>query len=124
MRAIAAATTPLASRVELVPIRFPNDSRPLSGCDAGTLIYVFANGDTAVCPYLVFAAWTPQSQHTDREFLIGNILNGEISDTLDQYRFHDRYQVGANATCGACTLSGSCDNGCPAAVVAAGQAHR
>lgn len=121
MRAISAATTPLAGRVELVPIRFPNDSRPLSGCDAGTLIYVFANGDTAVCPYLVFAARTPQSQHTDREFLIGNILNEEVSDVLDHYRFHDRYQIGSNATCGACTLSGSCGKGCPAAVVAAGQ---
>jgi radical SAM protein with 4Fe4S-binding SPASM domain len=121
MRAIAAATAPLADRVELVPIRFPNDSQPLSGCDAGTLIYVFADGGVAVCPYLVFAARTPQSRHTDREFLVGNILDGEISDALDQYRFHDRYQVGANATCGTCTLSGSCGKGCPAAVVAAGQ---
>ncbi|PZG13522.1 radical SAM protein [Micromonospora craterilacus] len=121
MRAIAAATAPLADRVELVPIRFPNDDRPLSGCDAGTLIYVFANGDTAVCPYLVFAARTPQSRHADHEFLVGNILDGEIADALDRYRFHDRYQVGANATCGACALNSSCGKGCPAAVVAAGQ---
>ncbi|BCL14640.1 radical SAM protein [Micromonospora sagamiensis] len=121
MRAIAAATAPLAGRVELVPIRFPNDNRPLSGCDAGTLIYVFANGDTAVCPYLVFAARTPQSRHTDREFLVGNILHGEIADALDRYRFHGRYQVGANPTCSACALSDSCGKGCPAAVVAAGQ---
>ncbi|WBB78541.1 radical SAM protein [Micromonospora sp. WMMD882] len=121
MRAIAAATAPLAGRVELVPIRFPNDERPLSGCDAGTLIYVFANGDTAVCPYLVFAARTPQSRHADREFLVGNILDGEIADALDRYRFQDRYQVGADPTCGACALSTSCGKGCPAAVVAAGQ---
>jgi radical SAM protein with 4Fe4S-binding SPASM domain len=121
MRQIIAATAPLADRVELVPIRFPNDKRPLSGCDAGTLIYVFANGDTAVCPYLVFAARTPQSRHTDREFLVGNILDTEIADALDQYGFHDRYQVGANGTCGACALRGSCGKECPAAVVAAGQ---
>ncbi|WBB48490.1 radical SAM protein [Verrucosispora sp. WMMA2044] len=121
MRAITAATAPLADRVELVPIRFPNDERPLSGCDAGTLIYVFANGDTAVCPYLVFAARTPQSRHTDREFLVGNIFDGEIADVLDAYRFHDRYQVGADPTCGACALNSSCGKGCPAAVVAAGQ---
>lgn len=121
MRAIAAETAPLAGRVELVPIRFPNDDRPLSGCDAGTLIYVFANGDTAVCPYLVFAARTPQSRHADREFLVGNILHGEIADALDRYRFHNRYQVGANPTCRACALSDSCGKGCPAAVVAAGQ---
>ncbi|OZV72311.1 hypothetical protein CA850_32435 [Micromonospora echinospora] len=121
MRAIAAATAPLAGRVELVPIRFPNDNRPLSGCDAGTLIYVFANGDTAICPYLVFAARTPQSRHADREFLVGNILHGEIVDALGRYRFHDRYQVGANPTCSACVLSDSCGKGCPAAVVAAGE---
>ncbi|MFI7437823.1 radical SAM protein [Micromonospora haikouensis] len=121
MRAIAAATAALADRVELVPIRFPNDTLPLSGCDAGTLIYVFADGDTAVCPYLVFAARTPQSRHADREFLIGNILDGEIADALDRYRFHDRYQVGANPTCGACALNDSCGKGCPAAVIAAGQ---
>ncbi|SCL36065.1 radical SAM protein [Micromonospora aurantiaca (nom. illeg.)] len=121
MRAITAATAPLADRVELVPIRFPNDTRPLSGCDAGTLIYVFATGDTAVCPYLVFAARTPQSRHADREFLVGNILDGEIADALDAYRFHDRYEVGANPTCGTCAVSSSCGKGCPAAVVAAGQ---
>ncbi|WBB93368.1 radical SAM protein [Verrucosispora sp. WMMC514] len=121
MRAITAATAPLADRVELVPIRFPNDERPLSGCDAGTLIYVFANGDTAVCPYLVFAARTPQSRYSDREFLVGNIFDGEIADVLEAYRFHDRYQVGADATCGACALTSSCGKGCPAAVVAVGQ---
>ncbi|QOC89653.1 radical SAM protein [Micromonospora craniellae] len=121
MRAITTATAPLAERIELVPIRFPNDDRPLSGCDAGTLIYVFANGDTAVCPYLVFASRTPQSRHTDREFLVANILDGEIATALDQYRFHDRYQVGANTTCATCALSGTCGKGCPAAIVAAGQ---
>lgn len=121
MRAIQAATAPLGDRVELVPIRFPNASKPLSGCDAGTLIYVFANGDTAVCPYLVFAARTPQSRHADQEFLVGNIFQTEVAEALDVYRFHDRYGVGANSTCGACALSRSCGKGCPAAVVAAGE---
>ncbi|KXK62134.1 pyrroloquinoline quinone biosynthesis protein PqqE [Micromonospora rosaria] len=121
MRAITAATAPLADDVELVPIRFPNDDRPLAGCDAGTLIYVFANGDTAVCPYLVFAARTPQSRHADREFLVGNILEAEVADALDRYQLHDRYPVGANPTCGACGLNRSCGKGCPAAVVAAGE---
>ncbi|WP_428963049.1 hypothetical protein [Micromonospora fluostatini] len=89
MRAITAATAPLADDVELVPIRFPNDDRPLAGCDAGTLIYVFANDDTAVCPYLVFAARTPQSRHADREILVGNILDAEVTDALGRYQLHD-----------------------------------
>ena len=33
---------------EPVFIRFPNDSKPLSGCIAGEVVYVFVNGDTAV----------------------------------------------------------------------------
>jgi radical SAM protein with 4Fe4S-binding SPASM domain len=39
---------------------------------------------------------------------------------LDDYRFHDRYQVGENATCGPCSMNSGCGKGCPAAVVAAG----
>ena len=51
-----------------------DDDRPLSGCEAGTIIYVFATGDVTVCPYLVFAARTPQSRHDDTEFIVGNMF--------------------------------------------------
>lgn len=108
------------SDVEIVPIRFPNSERPLSGCIAGDIIYVFAHGEVAVCPYLVFAARSPQSVHRDSEFLVGNILEGAIAEQLDGYRFHERYTVGTNPTCGACELRAGCGKGCPAAVVAAG----
>jgi MoaA/NifB/PqqE/SkfB family radical SAM enzyme len=56
--------------LELVRIRFPNDDKPLSACEAGTIIYVFASGDVTVCPYLVFAARTPQSHHDPAEFIV------------------------------------------------------
>jgi radical SAM protein with 4Fe4S-binding SPASM domain len=107
-------------RIDVVPIRFPNDSKPLGGCIAGEIIYVFADGKVAVCPYLVFAARSPASQHSDSEFLVGNIFKEEIAEALDAYRFHQRYQVGANEDCGSCDLNPRCGKGCPAAVIAAG----
>ena len=36
-----------------------------------TIIYTFTTGAVTVCPYLVFAARTPQSQHSPEEFIVG-----------------------------------------------------
>lgn len=122
MRAIRAVTERFAERgLDLVHLRFPNDDKPLGGCDAGKLIYVFTNGDTAVCPYLVFAARTPGSRYADTDFLVGNILTGEVAETLDAYEFHQRFVVGSNGKCWTCGMNSRCGKGCPAAVVADGQ---
>jgi MoaA/NifB/PqqE/SkfB family radical SAM enzyme len=122
MRAVRAVTERFAERgLDLVHIRFPNDDKPLGGCDAGKLIYVFANGDVAVCPYLVFAARTPASRYADTDFLVGNILQGEVVDALDAYDFHQRFVVGANGRCGSCGMNSRCGTGGPAAVVADGR---
>jgi radical SAM protein with 4Fe4S-binding SPASM domain len=121
MRAIRQVTQRFADQVDTVHIRFPNDDKPLGGCDAGKIIYVFVDGTVGVCPYLVFAARTPQSRYPDTDFLIGNILDEDVTDGLDAYQFHDRFTVGANATCGSCDLAGSCGKGCPAALVSRGQ---
>ena len=107
-------------KLELVPIRFPNDERPLAPCVAGDIVYVFTGGAVAVCPYLVFAARTPRSKYRDEEFLVGNILDHGVAEALDDYAFHDRFTVGENDQCRGCGLSASCGKGCPAAVVAAG----
>jgi radical SAM protein with 4Fe4S-binding SPASM domain len=121
MRAVRAVTERFAEHdLNVVHIRFPNDDKPLGGCDAGKLIYVFANGDTAVCPYLVFAARTPDSRYTDTDFLVGNILEGEVAETLDAYDFHRRFVVGSNGKCWTCGMNDRCGKGCPAAVVATG----
>ncbi|WP_433652929.1 radical SAM/SPASM domain-containing protein [Micromonospora zamorensis] len=120
MDAITAVTDRFAGQVDLVRIRFPNEDLPLGGCDAGKLIYVFVDGQVAVCPYLVFAARTPASVHRDTEFLTGNILDSEVVTGLDVYDFHGRYRPGANPTCGSCALAGQCGKGCPAAVIATG----
>lgn len=115
-----AAKAEVHDKLEIVPIRFPNDDAPLGPCIAGEIVYVFVDGAVAVCPYLVFAARTPQSRYADSEFIVGNILRQEIAEALDAYRFHERYRVGANETCASCQLSTQCGKGCPAAVIAAG----
>jgi radical SAM protein with 4Fe4S-binding SPASM domain len=124
MRHIQELTMPFADDdLDMVHIRFPNEDKPLAGCEAGTIIYVFTQGEVAVCPYLVFAARTKVSQHPDTDFIVGNVWTDlDIADRLDAYKFHSRWQVGANDTCGGCAMSSSCGKGCPAAVVAAG--HR
>jgi radical SAM protein with 4Fe4S-binding SPASM domain len=121
MRALRERTSTFEDELDIVRIRFPNDNRPLSGCEAGTIVYVFANGDVTVCPYLVFAARTPQSRHADTEFIVGNVFEHEdIPERLDRYRLHNGSTLTEDPVCGSCALSGSCGRGCPAAVVAAG----
>jgi MoaA/NifB/PqqE/SkfB family radical SAM enzyme len=71
MQALAVETEPWEEAVEVVRIRFPNDDgRPLSGCEAGRILYIFADGNLTVCPYLIFAARTPKSRHEPAEFLL------------------------------------------------------
>jgi radical SAM protein with 4Fe4S-binding SPASM domain len=122
MRRIFELTIPFEQDLDMAHIRFPNtESKPLTGCEAGTIIYVFTPGEVTVCPYLVFAARTAGSQHDPAEFIVGNIFDHDnIAARLDAYRFHDRYELGANPTCGGCSLNSQCGKGCPAAVIAAG----
>ncbi|SMQ71919.1 radical SAM protein [Agreia sp. VKM Ac-1783] len=121
MRAIAKVTARFnTTSLELVQIRFPNDDLPLGGCDAGKFVYVFTDGETAVCPYLVFAARNPLSRHEANEFLVSNILEADVAEDLANYDFHSRYEVGNNETCRSCSLAGGCGKGCPAAVIADG----
>jgi len=109
--------------LDVVRIRFPNpEGKPLAGCEAGTIIYVFTPGEVAVCPYLVFAAKTSQSHHDPAEFIVGNILTDPcIAERLDAYNVTERLEMGANPTCRSCIIADSCGKGCPAAVIAAGE---
>jgi radical SAM protein with 4Fe4S-binding SPASM domain len=121
MRAIQAVTERFRERgLDLTHIRFPNEDKPLSGCDIGKLIYVFADGALAVCPYIVFAARTPQSKYPDTDFLVGNIFENEVAPALDGYDFHSRYTVGSNIKCGSCGMNSDCGKGCPAAIISRG----
>jgi radical SAM protein with 4Fe4S-binding SPASM domain len=123
MRHIHGLTMPFdGDDLDVVHIRFPNDDKPLAGCEAGTIIYTFTKGEVTVCPYLVFAARTRVSQHPDTDFIVGNVwTDNDIAARLDAYNFHDRWTVGDNPTCGGCSMNTECGKGCPAAVVASGQ---
>jgi len=56
-----------------------------------------------VCPYLVFAARTPQSQHDPGQFIVGNIFTDpDIAARLDAHRFAEQHEMGANPTCRSC----------------------
>jgi radical SAM protein with 4Fe4S-binding SPASM domain len=109
--------------LNVVRIRFPNPAgKPLAGCEAGRVIYVFTPGEVTVCPYLVFAAKTPLSQYDPAEFIVGNILTDlDIADRLDAYNVAERLEMGANPTCRSCVIADSCGKGCPAAVIADGE---
>lgn len=122
MRALEADTAEYEDdELELVRIRFPNEDRPLSSCEAGTILYVFARGEVTVCPYLVFAARTPRSRHDPSEFIVGNVFeHPDIASRLDGYRLHKRVKQTSDPVCGSCAMAESCGRGCPAAVIAAG----
>lgn len=122
MRDIREITEPYSDRIELVYVRFPNESLPLTSCGAGDIVYVFVGGELTICPYLVFAARSPNSRHNPDEFIVGNMLaSGEIAAMLDAFDFHGRYHLGRHPTCRRCTFKSRCGMGCPAAVVASGQ---
>jgi radical SAM protein with 4Fe4S-binding SPASM domain len=121
MRAIALDTASCEEEVELVRIRFPNDSQPLSACEAGRILYVFADGSLTVCPYLVFAARTPGSRHNPDEFIVGNAFTDpDIAARLERYPLEQRVTGRSDPVCGSCDLAEGCGRGCPAAVIAAG----
>jgi radical SAM protein with 4Fe4S-binding SPASM domain len=121
MRAIQAVTERFRGRgLDLTHIRFPNEDKPLAGCDIGKLIYVFADGALAVCPYIVFAARTSRSRYPDTEFLVGNIFHDEVGTALDRYDFHNRFTVGSNIKCVSCGMNSDCGKGCPAAIISRG----
>jgi hypothetical protein len=69
---------------------------------------VFLVGQVAVGSYIVFAARTPQSSHSDTELLVGNVITDEVGSAFDAYDLHSRYGVGANETCGVCGLNARC----------------
>jgi radical SAM protein with 4Fe4S-binding SPASM domain len=122
MRSIKSRVLQFADKIQLALVHFPNDDKfPLSVCEAGNIIYIFANGKVAVCPYLVFAARTKQSVHDPEEFIVGNIFfDNDIAAKLDAYNLQSHYQLGLNLICEGCHFNLQCGKGCPAAVVASG----
>lgn len=122
MKTVERETSSYKDRIELVPVRFPNDGKPLSSCHAGKNLYVFTNGDVSPCAYLSFAAKNSASKYSPQEFTIGNVFeDGDIAAKVGSYDFHDRYMLGNNPKCNNCEMGGACEKGCPAAVIASGE---
>lgn len=111
MEQIRTITTHYQKKIEIVYVRFPNSSRlPLGNCEAGNIIYIFAKGDVAICPYLVFAARTPQSQYDPSNFIVGNIFTDQdISSLIKGYKLAEKCPLTARG------------KGCPAAIIASGK---
>ncbi len=121
MRQISGEISPFRDRgLEVVPVRFPNSDLPLGGCKAGKMIFVFADGATTPCPYLVIAARTPRSRYAEADFVAGNVLREEIGQVLDGSDLAGRLAAGTGPACAGCGLRESCGGGCPAAVIASG----
>jgi radical SAM protein with 4Fe4S-binding SPASM domain len=122
LKCIKRSTLKYSNRIQIVYIRFPNDEMPLGSCEAGNIIYMFVNGDVAVCAYLVFAADTSISKYDRKEFIVGNIIQDvNFSQELDSYEFKRRYPLGNNDQCKQCDQNIYCGKGCPAAVICMGK---
>ncbi|ATR93401.1 radical SAM protein [Porphyromonas gingivalis] len=69
---------------EVLYIRFPNrEGKPLPQCVLGDMIYIFTNGDTTLCPYMVFASKNARSPYSSDQFIIGNIISNDLD--IDKY---------------------------------------
>lgn len=124
MTDIRCDTSHYKDSIDIVDVRFPNvDEKPLTSCESGNILYVFSNGDTTVCPYLVFASNNDISQYKPNEFIIGNLRHDskkQCLDNLEQYDF-SKIKDRKNDDCLDCNISNICGKGCPADAIARGK---
>lgn len=108
-----------SEKMQMVYIRFPNDDKPLSTCEVGKIMYIFCNGDVAVCPYMVFAAKTASSHYDPRDFILTNVIKEpkSINEKLLKYDLSKLNSSGRNHKC---SLD-QCNRGCNAAKIANGK---
>lgn len=104
---------------EVTYIRFPNEeAKPLGECVAGKITYVFADGEVAYCPYMVFAADNMDNRYDRRDFILGNIFDESFDylQAMERYRFPVRsYEV-----CKDCD-NADCRKGCYASKISKGE---
>lgn len=82
------STLPCNDQFRIVYIRFPNsDGKEPAPCAAGSIPYIFTNGDIAICPYMVFAADNPDNSYSSSDFIVGNIFeDGSIAEKIQLYQ--------------------------------------
>lgn len=102
---------------EVVYIRFPDSDKKLGNCPLGKVLYIFTDGNVAICPYLVFAAKDNSSIYKPEQFFISNIFDNhhDIDYALNHYMLPDDTIVNIN-----CTRKDECSKGCLAAKVSNG----
>lgn len=73
---------------EVIFVRFPNvEGKKAATCSAGSIPYIFTNGDIAICPYTVFAANNMDNRYSKEEFIIGNVFHDlDIVKAIESYR--------------------------------------
>lgn len=74
-------------------------------CPIGSVLYVFTNGDVAICPYMVFAA-NGENRYNAKDFILGNIFGNEeldLSTEIKKFIKHYLMQNTAYKNCGACS---------------------
>ena len=96
--------------LETVFIRFPNQNSTIAtNCCAGSIPYIFTNGDIAICPYTVFAASSEDNSYSRESFLVGNIFDEiDLQGAIKEYQAsHDFCQCGSaeNPGCAAIKIS-------------------
>ena len=91
---------------QIVYIRFPNsEQKPIGKCPIGSVLYVFTNGDVAICPYMVFAA-NGENRYNAKDFILGNIFGNEeldLSAEIKKFKKHYLMQDTTYKHCGACS---------------------
>lgn len=101
---------------EMVYIRFPNLGKELSQCKYGKVLYLFTDGNIAICPYMAFASDNPNSKYEKKDFILTNIFQEEcdLQEQLSEYTLPVAQQT-ASFEC-----PNECSRGCKAIIIASG----
>lgn len=101
---------------EVVYIRFPDASKAIGNCPLGKVLYIFTNGDVAICPYIVFASYDRISIYEPAQFILSNIfdIQCDIDAALEHFKLPDKPNSYVNR------CDPTCSTGCLAAKISHG----
>jgi len=103
---------------EVIYIRFANTKKQLlPQCVLGNMFYVFTNGETTLCPYMVFACKNDNSPYPEDQFIIGNIISEDID--IEEYVENNKLNNIVLKT--ECENKERCYGGCHAAKIMNGR---
>lgn len=103
-------------KFEVVYIRFPEKGKHIGDCPLGRVLYVFVNGDVAICPYIAFASNDRDSKYKYKDFIVTNILNESCNLDKDLLKYNLPYEQTIMRKCS----NDICGKGCYAAKISNG----